>query len=129
MPLDERIFLGGDDCVRGYRPYRLGPQYHQTINQIRVGTHVPRGGLSLQLYSIEYAHRLGSMAELFTFVDAGHLSSHIWHFGRVSVSTGLGFRFKLIASVPPVTLGMGFPLNPRNRSEVKKFFMSFGGDF
>lgn len=131
MPLDERIFLGGDDAVRGYRPYRLGPQYHRYNADKKkwVSTHIPRGGLSMQLYSMEYAHRLGTMGELFTFLDAGHLSSHIWHFGRVSVATGLGMRLKLLASVPPVTFGMGFPLNPRNRSEVKKFFLSFGGDF
>ncbi len=23
MPLDERIFLGGDNLIRGYRPYKL----------------------------------------------------------------------------------------------------------
>lgn len=131
MPLDERIFLGGDDTVRGYRPYRLGPQYMRYSFKKKkfVSTHVPRGGLSMQLYSIEYAHRLGCIGEFFTFLDGGHLSKHIWHFGRLSIATGLGLRLKVLASVPPVTFGMGFPVNPRNRSEVKKFFLSFGGDF
>ncbi len=126
MPLDERIFLGGDDTVRGYRPYRLGPQYKRKNGK---SSHIPRGGLSMQLYSIEYAHKLFSRAEMFTFIDAGHLSREIWHFGRISVSTGLGMRLKLLDSMPPVTFGWGFPLNPRNRSEEKKFFLSFGGDF
>lgn len=130
LPLDERLFLGGDDTVRGYRPYRIGPQYMRKNAQGKnVSTHVPRGGLSLQLYSIEYGHRLGTIGELFTFIDAGHLSKNIWHFGRLSVSTGLGTRLKLMDCLPPVVVGMGFPINPRNRSEVKKFFISFGGDF
>lgn len=146
MPLDERIFLGGDDTVRGYRPYRLGPQYKKKVGLTQkngelaldangkqktryVSTHVPRGGLSMQLYSIEYAHRIFPRAELFTFLDAGHLSRDIWHFGRLSVATGLGLRLKALDMIPPITLGWGCPLNPRNRSEVKKFFISFGGDF
>lgn len=147
MPLDERIFLGGDDTVRGYRPYRLGPQYkywkilrddegepkldpqYGHIRKKYVSSHVPRGGLSMQLYSIEYAHRLFQRAELFTFLDAGHLSKNIWHFGRISVAVGLGMRLKALDMIPPMTFGWGYPINPRNRSEVKKFFISFGGDF
>lgn len=121
MPLDERIFLGGDYNVRGYRPYRLGPQYHDT--------HIPRGGLSMQLYSVELTRRIIENCEAFTFLDAGHLSRDTWEFGRLSVAAGLGFRFKLIESIPQITAGMGYPLNPLNRSEVKRFFISVGGNF
>lgn len=121
-PLDERIFLGGDNNVRGYRPYRLGPQYYHT--------HIPRGGLSMQLYSVEMSRRLFGEWDLFAFMDAGHLSKETWEFGRLSVSAGYGLRFKLpVASIPPLTIGMGYPLNPRNRSEVQKFFISFGASF
>lgn len=122
MPLDERIFLGGDYTVRGYRPYRLGPQYGNT--------HIPRGGLSLQLYSIEMNRRIIQDLEAFIFMDAGHLSDDTWEFGRLSMSVGYGVRFKLpVASIPPLTFGMGYPLNPKNRSEVKCFFFSVGGNF
>ncbi|WP_079989342.1 outer membrane protein assembly factor BamA [Candidatus Protochlamydia phocaeensis] len=123
LPLDERIFLGGDFNVRGYRPYRLGPQYKHAHD------HIPRGGISMQLYSVELSRRITQDFELFAFFDAGHLSQDTWEFGRMSVAVGYGTRFKLIDSVPPITLGMGYPLNPRNRSEVKKFFLSFGGNF
>lgn len=121
LPLDERIFLGGDFGVRGYRPYRLGPQYPHT--------HVPRGGISMQLYTVELSRRIMSEFEIFSFFDAGHLSRDTWEFGRLSCSVGYGTRFKLIDSVPPITLGMGYPLNAQNRSEVRKFFISFGGSF
>ncbi|CAF24450.1 unnamed protein product [Candidatus Protochlamydia amoebophila UWE25] len=121
LPLDERIFLGGDYNVRGFRPYRLGPQYKNT--------HVPRGGLSMQFYSVELSRKIMGEFEIFTFLDAGHLSEDTWEFGRMSVSVGYGTRFKLLASVPPITLGMGYPLNAKNRSEVKKFFFSLGGNF
>lgn len=121
MPLDERIFLGGDYTVRGYRPYRLGPQY--------ACTHIPRGGLSMQMYSVEWDRRILENLEAFTFLDAGHLSEKTWNFGRLSVAAGFGIRFKVIESVPQITLGMGYPLNPLSRSEVKKFFISVGGNF
>lgn len=121
MPLDERIFLGGDFMVRGYRPYRLGPQY--------CDSHIPRGGLSMQFYSLEMDRRIIKNLEAFTFLDAGYLSKDTWDFGRLSVAVGFGIKFKLIESIPPITLGMGYPLNPRNRSEVKKFFISVGGVF
>lgn len=122
LPLDERIFLGGDFMVRGYRPYRLGPHYPHHRD-------VPRGGLSLQFYSVEMARRIMQDWEAFAFLDAGHLSADTWEFGRMSVSIGYGLRFKLIDSIPPVTIGMGYPLNAHSRSDVKKFFFSFGGNF
>lgn len=122
MPLDERIFLGGEFMVRGFRPYRLGPHYDHFPD-------VPRGGLSLQFYSVEMVRRIMQDWELFTFLDAGHLSAKTWEFGRLSVSVGYGLRFKLIDSIPPVTIGMGYPLNSHHRSDVKKFFFSFGGNF
>jgi outer membrane protein insertion porin family len=122
LPLDERIFLGGDYIVRGFRPYRLGPHYkhHQDT---------PRGGLSLQYYSVEMNRRIIEDLEVFIFIDAGHLSAKTWDFGRMSVSIGYGARFKLIDSIPPVTIGMGYPLNAHGRSDVKNFFFSFGGNF
>lgn len=122
LPLDERIFLGGDFMVRGFRPYRLGPHYSHHRD-------VPRGGLSLQFYSVEMSRRIIQDCEAFAFLDAGHLSDGTWDFGRLSVSLGYGFRFKLIDSIPPVTVGMGYPVNAHHRSDVKKFFFSFGGNF
>jgi outer membrane protein insertion porin family len=122
LPLDERIFLGGDFMVRGFRPYRLGPHYRHAPD-------VPRGGLSLQFYSVEMSRRIIEDFEAFAFLDAGHLSKNTWEFGRMSVSIGYGIRFKLIDSIPPITLGMGYPLNAHHRRDVKKFFFSFGGNF
>ncbi len=122
IPLDERIFLGGDFMVRGFRPYRLGPHYRHHDD-------VPRGGLSMQFYSIELSRRIIKDWEVFGFLDAGHLSKDTWEIGPSSVSVGYGLRFKLIDSIPPVTIGMGYPLNSLHRSDVKKFFFSFGGNF
>ncbi len=122
LPLDERIFLGGENTIRGYRPYRLGPHYEGE-------DHIPRGGLSMQLYSVEFNRRVTRNCEAFAFFDAGQLGKRAWEFARLNASVGYGVRIKLIESIPQVTLGMGYPLNARHRSEVKKFFISLGGNF
>lgn len=120
MPLDERLFLGGDTTVRGYRPYRLGPQFNDGD---------PKGGLSLQYYSIEYHRKINRWSNAFLFFDAGQLSEDVFHFGRLNTSIGYGVELKLIPSMPAITLGMGYPLNARHRSQVRKFFFQMGGRF
>lgn len=121
LPIDERLFLGGDSIVRGYRPYKLGPQF--PIDK------QPRGGLSMQLLSIEYTHSFLKRVDGFLFCDSGHLSFKEMNFGRLSTAVGGGLRIQVFAGGPPVNVGMGYPINPRNRSEVKRFFLTIGGKF
>lgn len=120
IPLDERLFLGGDNMIRGYRPYKLGPRFIEGD---------PRGGYSMQIYSAEYIRRVMKRLDAFVFIDAGHLSFKQGNFGRISISAGYGVKFKIFENAPPLTLGMGYPLNPRSRGEVKKFFFNIGGRF
>ena len=122
IPVDERIFLGGEFNVRGFRPYRLGPRFKKDRD-------APKGGISLQFYSVELTRRLTQDFETFVFLDAGHLSDKTWEFGRLSTSIGIGMNCKFLSCIPPITLGMGYPLNARGSSEVKRFFISVGGNF
>lgn len=121
IPLDERLFLGGEETVRGYRPYRLGPVFE--------GTHDPRGGLSMQFLSLEYTRPLFKRVEGFVFIDAGQLSRHTWHFGRINVSAGYGLKVSILPGAPPLMVGMGYPINPKNHSDVKRFFLTVGGTY
>jgi outer membrane protein insertion porin family len=120
MPLDERLYLGGDTLVRGYRAYRIGPLFDNDD---------PKGGLSEQFLSVEYNHKIMKRVEGFLFCDAGHLSDRKWDFGTLRTSVGWGFRIKVLDALPSVCFGMGYPLNAKNRSEVKKFFITFGAKF
>lgn len=120
IPIDEKLFLGGDTNVRGYRNYRLGPQ---------AGKDDPLGGTSMQFYSIEYDRKLMKKASLFFFFDAGALNDKIFSFGRINMAVGYGIRVKVLDSLPSLTFGMGYPLNPRKNSDVKKFFFQMGGQF
>lgn len=121
MPLDERLYLGGDNTVRGYRSYALGPKFP--------GTEDPRGGLSLNLFSLEYVYRFSKKWEGFSFFDAGHLSQNRFSLGGFKSSVGFGLRFAVFEGGPPITVGMGFPLNDPDRSDIKRFFFNVGGSF
>ena len=120
IPLNERLFLGGDNTIRGYKVYRLGPSYSKGD---------PRGGMSLQMTSAEYTYYFHKKFNAFVFCDSGHLSFDVWNFGTMWTSVGFGINLQVFDSAPPVVLGMGFPLNPPHRSDVKRFFFNLGGRF
>jgi outer membrane protein insertion porin family len=120
VPLNERLFLGGDNTIRGYKVYRLGPQFNDGD---------PRGGMSLQLLSAEYCWMLNKQATAFLFCDSGHLSFDVFSFGTMWTSVGFGIYLKVLEQAPPVTLGLGFPLNPDHKGDVKRFFFNMGGRF
>lgn len=120
LPLDERFFMGGDNQLRGYRPYRVGPRF---------GSDEPRGGISLQLVSAEICRPIFSRMDAFIFFDAGHNSKDRWNIGPFYYSTGFGAKLQILGDGPPLTVGMGYPLNPERKGDVKKFFMMVGGKF
>ena len=122
LPLDERFLLGGDNDVRGYRPFRLGPKFNDDPDE-------PKGGISMQLFSAELSRPVFSRMDAFVFADAGAISMRTWQFGGYFYSLGFGARIKIFEGGPPLTLGMGFPLNAKDSSDVKKFFLTVGGKF
>lgn len=150
LPLEEKLFLGGDNNVRGFRSYRIGPMFkkykpvhghdpkfpddpkkHKIVGWKEEGdSGDPKGGDSLQLLSLEYMHNIHKRVDGFLFIDSGHLSSRNFDFwGRYYTSVGFGARVKVIDSIPPITVGMGYPLNEKNRGQRKNFFIQFGGKF
>jgi len=123
VPLDERIFLGGINSVRGFRDYSLGPKFGDTND--------PTGGISMQLLSVEWLYRLNCTLEPFLFFDMGAISSETFAWGQFQTSTGIGLRANVIPNSPPLILGIGYPINvsPENKDDYKRFFFSLGGNF
>jgi outer membrane protein insertion porin family len=119
VPLNERFFLGGENSVRGYRAFDLGPHFDNGD---------PKGGISSSLLSVEYLQEVLPFMDVFIFADAGSIGLKRWYVANFRLSYGFGTRLELINRVP-ITLGMGFPVNPDGRSEVRKFFFSMGGQF
>lgn len=121
IPLDERLYLGGDNQVRGYRPYAIGPKFP--------GTNNPRGGISLALLSAEYSLKLASKLDGFFFLDGGELARARLFVGDINWSVGYGIRLKVFENGPPLCMGMGYPLNAKDKSDEKRFFWTLGGRF
>ncbi|MBJ7449181.1 MAG: outer membrane protein assembly factor BamA [Parachlamydiales bacterium] len=120
LPLSERYFLGGETTVRGYRGFSIGP----TLS----GTNDPAGGISSFLVSEEYMHSLFKKVDGFVFFDAGSVTDERFDIGRMYASYGLGLRVELFNQIP-IVFGMGFPINPANDTDVRRFFVSLGGRF
>lgn len=118
IPVSERFFLGGENSVRGYKPFSLGPRFENGD---------PAGGTSSALCSVEYLHEVFSFLDLFTFIDAGAVSGKRFTIGTVQMSYGVGARLELINHVPLI-LGWGYPVNPE-KNQSQKFFFSLGGQF
>jgi outer membrane protein insertion porin family len=120
IPLGERFFMGGENSVRGYEPYKLGQWFR--------GRHDPQGGISSTLLSVEYLQNVFKMLDLFVFADGGALTMHRFQIPKMRLSYGFGARIDLLNRIPMI-IGWGFPVNPRRDWQVKNMFFSMGGQF
>jgi len=122
IPLDERLYTGGEHTVRGYHFNRVGPKFLDKQRTVR-------GGMSEILLSAEYDQYLFKKLDAFVFFDAGNVYFKEFKVGGLKGSFGFGMRLKVFEGAPPVTLGWGFPIRPEHKRDVKHFFISFGTSF
>lgn len=132
VPLSERFFLGGDSSVRGYKPFSIGPKFKNKSDKIAKGhdkdTNAPEGGISSMLLSIEYLQNVLKMLDCFIFFDGGTVSDKRFDIPDFRMSYGFGARIEL-GNRMPFIFGMGFPINPADKDDVKRFFFSMGAQF
>lgn len=121
LPLDERLYLGGETTMRGYHYNSVGPHFHDKDR-------TPRGGLTSIFMSGEYSHQLLKRLDGFVFVDIGNVSSRSFFIDSLRYSTGYGIKFYITDSAPLI-VGMGYPLNPASKRDVRRFFLSIGATF
>lgn len=127
LPLSERLFLGGETTVRGYKNFIIGPKF---------ANNEPAGGVSSLLVSEEYQYNLLRVPclDAFIFVDAGYVSLSEFTIGRLAASTGFGIRIEVMRNMP-IMLGFGWPIHPMQRVNGEKvnnaqhFFFAMGGNF
>jgi len=120
VPYNERFFLGGDQTVRGYVPFSIGPQVLQGQ---------PLGGLSSGLASAEWSIRFFENWRVFAFIDAGVVSAQAWHIPWPwRISAGFGAQVPVMGQTP-ITFGWGFPINPERKSDIQRFYVTMGASF
>jgi outer membrane protein insertion porin family len=120
IPLTERLMLGGESTMRGFANYAVGPVYAGSLD--------PRGGFSSLLLTAEVNKVFFEQLQGFLFTDGGYVSYSPWTFKHLEWSVGFGCRLNLMGQMP-MTFGWGFPLNPRRKNEIQRFFFAMGGRF
>ena len=120
IPLSERFFIGGENSVRGFKAFAMGPHYHKSDD--------PKGGISYTVLSVEYLHELLKIVDGFAFIDAGTVSMRKFNLPNLRLTYGVGLRIEVMNRMP-ITVGIGFPVNARHKDEVQKFYFSMGGQF
>jgi len=126
VPLSEKFFLGGDSSVRGYKPFSIGPKFKKQKDGEESNS--PEGGVSSMLLSAEYLQSVLKMLDLFVFFDGGTVSNKRFDIPDFRMSYGFGARIEL-GNRMPFIFGMGFPINPADKDDVKRFFFSMGAQF
>lgn len=119
IPFDNRLYLGGDTSVRGYRGFSIGPEFSNKD---------PKGGISSLLLSQEYMHKIYKSISGFVFFDAGTVTDREYRLNKLRSSYGLGVQVEIMPGMP-IILGVGFPINPKTRSDIQRPFISIGGRF
>ena len=130
LPFPERYVMGGENSVRGYEQFSIGPLFPGEENQTGDKDIDPEGGATSMLLSVEYLYEvLPPFLDLFVFLDGGSVDATPWRLGTLRTSVGGGARLE-IANRVPIIVGYGYPLNPENRKRQQKgFFFSMGGQF
>ena len=68
------------------------------------------------------------MLDLFVFFDGGSVSEERFDIPDFRMSYGFGARIEL-GNRMPFVVGMGFPINPADKDDVRRFFFSMGAQF
>lgn len=121
VPLGERFFLGGENTVRGYKPYILGPRIdHNKKN--------PLGGISSLLLTAQYNYEIIPIFDIFAFFDAGSISKNHFDIHKICASCGVGVRLEIMNKMP-FSVGWAYPIKPKYREDTRRYFFSMGGQF
>jgi outer membrane protein insertion porin family len=140
ISLSERFFLGGENSVRGFKPFNMGPHYKKKSHTKKTkkgkdadsdkDSNDPKGGISYTVMSVEYLHELLKIVDGFVFVDAGTISMKKFNLPRIQMTYGAGLRIEVMNRMP-ITVGFGIPVNLQNKRKNQEeiFYFSMGGQF
>jgi len=124
VPLSQRLFLGGNRTLRGFRRNSLSP----------IGLAGSRaGGDQSLVFNSELQLNLPANVQLAGFVDAGEV--RLVNEGSTLKETSSGFRvapgvgIRYRTPVGPLGVDLGFPLNRRDDESPVRLYFGFNGVF
>jgi outer membrane protein insertion porin family len=110
IPIQELIFLGGDDTVRGFKEDALNPS----------------GGKLGIVHNLELQMRLIKGFEAVGFLDTGSLTNSVGEISLGSIRNSVGFGIRYITPVGPIRLDYGIILDPQPGDNFGRLHFTFG---
>lgn len=125
VPRSERFFAGGEQSVRGFRSYSLGPR--ETLN----GREVVVGGYKYSVFNTEYIYHVSDPVRLVLYADAGNAydKDEKWDLGKLRYSAGAEMRLFLPVFQFPLRFIYAFNLDPQPGDRFQSFQFSIGNTF
>jgi outer membrane protein assembly factor BamA len=145
IPQQERLFVGGQNSVRGYQQNLLGPVDY-VVTQVRAvgtpddpgfevvpgagGRQVPRGGTAMLVTNLEWRRGVRFIAEqvqLAAFVDGGTLwETRSGNFGWRDMRFTPGLGVRLVTPLGPFRVDIGY--RPYGQRTGRALYFPANGD-
>ena len=124
VPFYDRFYLGGPYTLRGFAYREVGPK--ATVG----GDHVPIGGNTYGMMSLEYSLDIVEPVRFAVFYDSGFVNKGSYDFSPSAYNDNFGFGLRLTIAGAPLSLDYGIPItgDPYNKKSGQ-FNFSFGTRF
>lgn len=125
VPRSERFFVGGEQSVRGFDAYSLGPR--EAVNGISSVV----GGYSYSVFNIEYIQRINEPLRFVLFADAGQAFAYKenYDFGALRFSVGAEVRVFLPVFQFPLRFIYAWNPDEQPGDRFEAFQFSIGNTF
>lgn len=125
VPRSERFFVGGEQSVRGFDAYSLGPQ--EEVNGISSVV----GGYSYTVFNLEYIQRINDPLRLVLFADAGQAFAYEEDVDFAKLRYSVGAELRVFLPVFQFPLRFIYAWNPDEKpgDRFEAFQFSIGNTF
>lgn len=117
IPITERLFLGGDDTIRGFSEDRVGP-----LN----AAGDPLGGNMQWVYNAELSIPLFNNFRAATFFDIGSLTNTFSEINSATIRNAVGVGLRYTTPVGPLRAEYAHKLDPQPGESSGRFHFTFG---
>jgi len=124
VPFYDRFYLGGPYTLRGFTYRDVGPK--ATVG----ADHVPIGGNTYGMLSLEYSLDIVEPVRFAVFYDAGFVNKGSYDFDPSNYNDNFGFGLRLTIAGAPLSLDYGIPITgDAYNKKSGQFNFSFGTRF